>query len=408
MESSKRIAIFCNSFPPEGGAASNRIYNLACLLRDAGYKVLVIAAMPNYPTGKIFKGYRRRWMHREVIDGIMVMRVWLIPSHSSSILRRGLSLLSFSGSARLHGFSTIGSFRPDLLIVSSPPLLPAALAVTYFKKRGAKVLLNISDIWPLSAHVLGAVSRGALYTALQKMERRMYEQADFITAQSNETLAHIKGMLGTGKPLFLYRNLPPPSAQAVITNPVHPVRIIYPGLLGHAQGILDICKHIDFASLGTSLHIYGSGAELQELSEWIVLHPARGVYLHKAVPANELSHLMADFSAMLVPLVSPIEGALPSKFFTAINAGLPVLFSAGGEGAALLKQYGLGWVSAPGDYPALADTISQLKSMHEDDLRAMRAQIIAVANATFSKARQDKDFLLVIRELIASTPHKKG
>jgi glycosyltransferase involved in cell wall biosynthesis len=235
----------------------------------------------------------------------------------------------------------------------------------------------------------------------------MYHQANLITAQSNETLEHVKGLLGKDKPLFLYRNLPAESPGRPGSSNGGSVRIIYPGLLGHAQGVLDICRHIDFAALGTSLHIYGSGAELQELTEWVAMQPARGIYLHNPVSAEQLSAMLPDYTAMLVPLVAPIEGALPSKFFTAINAALPVLFCAGGEGATLVLEHQLGWVTPPGDHTALADKISQLASLTEAELTTMRARIALTSRTIFNKASQDKEFLETIEKL-TTTKNKKG
>jgi glycosyltransferase involved in cell wall biosynthesis len=236
----------------------------------------------------------------------------------------------------------------------------------------------------------------------------MYHQANLITAQSNETLEHIKGLLGKDKPLFLYRNLPAGSPARPGSSKGDLIRIIYPGLLGHAQGVLDICRHIDFAALGTSLHIYGSGAELQELTEWVAMQPARGIYLHNPVSAEQLSAMLPDYTAMLVPLVAPIEGALPSKFFTAINVTLPVLFCAGGEGASLVAQHQLGWVTPPGDHNALAGKISQLASLTEAELTTMRARIALASRTIFNKATQDRDFLDTIDKLIGTTQNKKG
>src|ERR1044072_3209282 len=128
MDSGPLIAIFCNSFPPEGGGASARIYNLATLLRNNGYRVQVVSAMPNYPTGKIFAPYRGRLVVDEEIDGIKVKRVLLYPSNTASALSRGWILASFVLSIRTLALRHVRKMKPALVIVSSPPL-PMAAAV---------------------------------------------------------------------------------------------------------------------------------------------------------------------------------------------------------------------------------------------------------------------------------------
>jgi glycosyltransferase involved in cell wall biosynthesis len=403
LERKPLIAIFCNSFPPEVGGAPGRIYNLAVLLRNAGYRVQVISAMPNYPTGKIFSSYRAKVIVDEVVDGITVKRVWLSPSNSASALSRGWSMLSFVLSLKLFAFRQIRRQKPALVIVSSPPLPMASTAVRYFRKYRFKVLLNVSDIWPLSANALGVLNKSKLYARLERTERWMYEAATAISAQSNETLKHIQAHCSIMPQHMLYRNLPAVLDTSIARYDALPegkLRIIYPGVLGHAQGLLALCTAINFNALGVELHIYGGGPELPAIQSLISLNQDKGVVLHPAINADDLARVFREAHAVLIPLVAEIEGALPSKLFAAMQAGIPVFFSGGGEGAAIVNEHHLGWTAAPGDYATIARQIEQLKTMSAEDLMRWRQEIKAVADAHFNKEAQDKDFLRFLSTLI--------
>jgi glycosyltransferase involved in cell wall biosynthesis len=170
-------------------------------------------------------------------------------------------------------------------------------------------------------------------------------------------------------------------------------------MLGHAQGILALCQAVDFAALHVSLHIYGEGAELPALEAWIAKNKGCPIHLHKPVSPAELTRILPGFHAMLVPLVTPIEGALPSKLFTAVQEGLPVLFSGGGEGAALVKNHRLGWVARPGDYTALSGNIADLSQLSVAAYTAMRRHISKVGRTIFNKSTQDAQLLRFISEL---------
>lgn len=403
MKSGALIAICCNTFPPEGGGAANRIYNLAILLQAAGYRVQVISAMPNYPTGKIFRNYRGKLFVDEVVDGINVRRVWLLPSNAASAWSRGWSMASFVLSLKLFAFGHVRKMGPALVIVSSPPLPMASAAVRYFKRNRCKVLLNVSDIWPLSANALGALNRSRLYHRLEAMAGKMYQSADAITAQSNETLAHIRERCAAMPPAMLYRNLPRPgeSGYSVGAPNISKAQIIYPGMLGHAQGLLALCRTIDFTSLNAALHIYGQGPELEAIRSFIAANPDRGIYLHRPVSADTLTDLLSEAHAVLVPLVAPIEGALPSKLFTAMQAGVPVLYSGGGEGAQIVSEYNLGWTAAPGDYTTIQKQIASVAAMNTDELSTWRIRIHDVARKHFSKEVQDQQLLSFIGTITA-------
>ena len=92
----KEICIVTNYFPPETGAASNRISFLATLLAKKGYNVTVLCPLPNYPKGQIFKGYRRSFFRKEAQATISVHRLWLYATNSTNKWKRLFSMLSFS------------------------------------------------------------------------------------------------------------------------------------------------------------------------------------------------------------------------------------------------------------------------------------------------------------------------
>ena len=396
------IVLFCSSFPPEGGGASARMYNLAVLLRDAGYRVQVVCAMPNYPTGKIFPAYRGRKVVDEVVDGIPVKRVWLIPSNAGNPLKRALSAASLVWGMRRYAYRRIKMMQPSLVIVSSPPLPMAADTVRHFSKQGRKVLLNVSDLWPQSASGLGALHESSiLYKMLRRMERHMYDAATAFTAQSDESIAHIRRFAGSEKLAMVYRNLPTGLPQK--PHPIPPgdaIRIIYPGMLGHAQGLLALCKAIPFAALNAELHIYGEGPEQEALKEWLSSNSDCGVCCFAPLSVAELSALLPQYHAMLVPLAAPLEGALPSKIFTAIWSGIPIIYSGSGEGARMVQEYELGWNAAPLDYKGIATLIRALAQCSAEELTAKQAHILEIGRTVFSKAAQDKAMLQIISGIL--------
>ena len=59
----KDVLIITNYFPPETGAASNRIFHLAEGLQKHDFKVTVLTPLPNYPKGTIFEDYRGQFKH---------------------------------------------------------------------------------------------------------------------------------------------------------------------------------------------------------------------------------------------------------------------------------------------------------------------------------------------------------
>lgn len=70
-----------------------------------------------------------------------------------------------------------------------------------------KVVLNVSDLWPLSAVELGAMKEGGVYhRVMGRIERFLYRKATACQGQSKEIVDYIK-RYEPGKASFLYRNL---------------------------------------------------------------------------------------------------------------------------------------------------------------------------------------------------------
>lgn len=396
-----RVTIICNSFPPETGGAPGRIYNLAKLLVQDGYKVQVITAMPNYPLGAIFPGYRGKMAVRETIDGIEVKRIVVYPSNSGRLFPRAVSMISHVLSLWLLAFPGLFFRRPDVTIVSSPPLLAAYAGMQIARLSSRKVILNVSDIWPLSAVEMGALRKGWRFRVLQRVEKSMYRMAVAFMGQSEEIIQHIHAFSRKKKPSFLYRNL---QAQRQDSNALRQRtgerKIIYAGMLGHAQGMLHICRTVDFAACGAKLYIYGNGPERKPIEAWAAQHPEKGITVHDTISSTELSKLLPSFDATLIPLKHPIAGAVPSKLFLAIAHQLPVLFCAGGEGEEITKRYGLGWVSAPGNGAALEKNIHALSALDDASWRLLKDRMKGAADGAFSAGAQGKNFLAFLKRVL--------
>ena len=68
-----------------------------------GFDVEVVTGFPNYPGGKVYPGYKIRWIQRERMDGVNVSRLPLYPDHDRSAVKRVLNYASFAIPALLYG-----------------------------------------------------------------------------------------------------------------------------------------------------------------------------------------------------------------------------------------------------------------------------------------------------------------
>ncbi len=379
----RKITLICPQYPPEKGAAASRMAKMADGLRARNVDVNGITALPNYPTGRIFPGYRGKLWHSESIDGILVKRYWLYPSNSAAAIKRFLNMISLSATLFL-SLPHLLRTRPEMIIVNSPPLPVGLSGVILAKIVRARVITNVSDIWPMSALELGAISKSWFYSLLERIESYVYRHSDAIMTQSNEIRQHVLDRC-PDKKAFLYRNLDDTSEfidqYPMIEN--ESPKIVYAGLLGVAQGVYEICSSLDFKSLRAEFHVYGDGNERAKIDQYIAENPDCNIFIHDTVPKSEIPKILANFHATIVPLRSDIRGAFPSKIYMAISASLPVLFCGSGEGAQFVQESGIGWVSGSRDYQGLSKHIRTLATMVDRDYQSLRNRIKSLATNTY-------------------------
>ncbi|MFK8059955.1 MAG: glycosyltransferase family 4 protein [Polaribacter sp.] len=363
----KNIVIISNYYPPEIGAAANRIQNLAVSLKDRKNKITVICPLPNYPKGKIFKNYKGKIYAKEILESIIVKRFWIFPSKSKKSIVRVFSMLSFAISLWFSLFSLIKK-RPDVIIIQSPPLLVSFSALILSKVLFCKTILNVSDIWPLSALELKVIQKGFFYRFLEKIEKRNYKLATKIMGQSNEIITHINKIIT--KETIVYRNVPKYKEYKSKTKEENTLRIVYAGLLGYAQGILDICKEIDFKKLNVEFHIYGQGMEEDEI-RIISNYKNKNIFFHGSKNNKEIKKEIIKYDFGFVPLKNRIYGAVPSKIFELMQLGTPILFFGEGEATNIIENNKIGFCSITNNYEDLRKLLITMNNLSNEEYKTL-------------------------------------
>lgn len=390
-----KITLITQYYKPEMGAPQNRLYEMCSGLKKLGVDVTIISGMPNYPTGRIFPEYKRKFKMTEMIDGIEVRRYWLYASNARKVLPRIWNMISFSLTV-LCALRYLRKRKNDYIIVESPPLTLGESALLLAKWSRAKLVLNVSDLWPLSARELGAMSGdGLAYRTLEKLEHHLYKNSVFCMGQSQEIVDYIKEH--GAKEVYLFRNgVDPTRFDGLDVKPEDgKVKLVYAGLLGFAQGIADICRSINFAELGMEFHIYGAGGEQAEIEAAISENPNKGIFYHGVVSRQVLPEKLKEANMTLIPLVKNIFGAVPSKIYESMAAGLPIMFVGEGEGARIVIENNIGLVANAKDYKTLEENIKYAVS-HPEEMKVMSENCIHCANNLFNRPKQVRnlyDFL---------------
>ena len=87
-----KILIFSQYFWPE----SFRINEIARDLQQSDHEVEVLTGKPNYPEGVFFEGYGLFKKRKEIIHGVTVIRIPVVPRGKGGTFRLMLNYFSFA------------------------------------------------------------------------------------------------------------------------------------------------------------------------------------------------------------------------------------------------------------------------------------------------------------------------
>lgn len=173
-----RILIIHQYYLAPGQPGGSRFNELARHWREAGHEVEVVAGRLNYTTGETPEDLRRAWNLKRVEDGIAVWRCYVPGTYSKSYLGRMWAFFGFTISSIC---AAIRANRPDVVIVTSPPLTTVITGAIAAMRHHAPWIFEVRDLWPESAITTGVLrERSMLTRILFALERFACLRADRI------------------------------------------------------------------------------------------------------------------------------------------------------------------------------------------------------------------------------------
>ncbi|MEM9664685.1 MAG: glycosyltransferase family 4 protein [Bacteroidota bacterium] len=367
------ILFVSNNFPPEVNALATRTYEHAKQWVSDGHTVDVVTDVPNYPEGKVYEGYKNRYM-QERVEGINVTRVPMYVAENKGTLRRTLSYVSFMLSAFWFGRSLR---RPDVIVASSPQFFSAIGGFGLARWMGVPFVLEVRDLWPESIVAVGAMERNGLIRLLERLEQYLYDQADHIVVVTNAFKQAItdKGIrpskisvLKNGATLpFTDQPIDPAETSRLREEwgiPSDAFVASYVGTIGMAHNLdvlLDAAQRC--ADPDLFFLVAGAGARRSALENRLRQEPLDNVRLLEKQPRELVPYLLSLSHASVVHLRSTplFKTVIPSKIFESMAMRRPIVLGVEGESAALIEEAGAGITVPPDEPDAIWQALVRLK-----------------------------------------------
>lgn len=357
-----KILIISQYFWPENFV----INEIAFSLKELGNDVIVITGKPNYPEGKIFKGYKHFNIEKHIKNNVEIFRVPIFP-RLKSLKTLILNYLSFILSCSFFSPYLLINKKFDIIFIYgvSPILqaIPAIFISKLFKKPSA---LWVQDLWPESIFATKYKLNNFLLYFLKHLVNWIYKNVDFILVQSKGFIKKISD-IKCNTPIAYLPNSYPHNKSVKSINIVDQnifkkeYNFIFAGNLGKAQSLNTVLDTADLLKEKDNIGfiLIGDGSEKNYLINQASKRNLRNIIFLDRQTAELMPIYFKKASALLVTLSNNqvLNLTLPSKIQAYLSSGIPILAAINGTSADILIESGAALVSPAENAIAFRDLI---------------------------------------------------
>ena len=373
-----RFLIYGINYSPELTGVGKYTGEMAEWLKNQGYEVRVVTALPYYPAWQIGAGYSGWRYYNEFLKGVKVWRCPLWVPRQPSGLKRVLHLASFAISSLPSMLWQGLSWRPDVVFVVEPAFPCVVGALLTSRLSGAKAWLHIQDFEIDAGFEMGLLpSSEFIRFPIMTVERWLMNCFDRVSTISERMLERLKAKKVDVSKCVYFPNwvdtdkIYPLQSSNFLRNelniPPDTFVALYSGSMAEKQGleVLIATAELLAADYPNILFILcGEGSAKKRL-----LKLAEGMSNIRFLDLQPLERLNALLNLANVHLLPQISSAadlvMPSKLQGMCASGQPVIATVhhGTQVAQVLK--GCGIIVPPGNVTALSGTIVHLANNPE-------------------------------------------
>ncbi len=364
------ILFLTDNFPPEVNAPATRTYEHCKEWASQGHNITIITCAPNFPQGKVFKGYKNKLYQKESVDNITVIRVWSYISSNSGFIKRVLDFISYAFMAFI-----VGLFQKcDIIVGTSPQFFTAVAArfLSFFKRK--PWVMEVRDLWPESIAAVGAMSRDSFaFKCLERLEKHLYRSSNKIVVVTNSFKTYIENIGIKPEKIVVITNgvdsskfQPLKKDESLLKELTLKDKFVigYIGTHGMAHALDFILKgaaKIEHENVHFVLQ--GDGSEKKNLIALAKSLNLDNVTFLPFVSKSEIRRYISLLDVALVNLKKSdtFKTVIPSKIFENACMQKPILLGVQGESQGIIESYNAGLSYEPENEESFLKAVSMIK-----------------------------------------------
>ena len=335
-----RILLLSFYYPPDIGPGSLRAESLVdALVRTGGadMQIDVLTTQPNrYQT---FNTSAPEYEHGQQLS---VHRIAL-PAHKSGMADQARAFLAYGRAVQKRVHATQRARQWDVVVATSSRLMTASLGAWVAKRVGAKLYLDVRDLFTdTMADVLATSPMRFLMPVFRIIERRTFRSADKLNIVSAGFLTHIRKTAPAMPPTVYTNGIDDIFMETDFSIPFKnnkPV-VLYAGNMGQGQGLHHIVPAVAAEMPDIHFKLIGDGRMRAALMDNIRRKSLCNVDILDLIPRDELmeEYRRANILFLHLNRYKAFQKVLPSKIFEYAATKKPMLAGVSGYAAEFLRE----------------------------------------------------------------------
>lgn len=362
-----KILVVCQHFYPENFRINDITYELV----KKGHDVTVLTGLPNYPEGKVFKGYHFFHNRRQNINGVKIRRCSLVGRHKSTLMM-GINYAWFAVFGCLKALFMKKDF--DIAYVYQiSPISMAWPAIVVSKLKKIPLVIHCLDQWPISV-TTGPISKeSGLYKFLTHISVWTYKQTSRIIISSKSFKKYFENELNitaNEKGLTYYPSYAENTYENVGSVENDTFDILFAGNIGPAQSVETLVEAANLLKNNNNIvfHIVGDGLSRESCENLVAKYGLNNVKFYGYHPVDEMPKYYALADAFAITMVDNevVNSTLPAKVQSYMLAGKPIIGAISGEVKEVIKEAKCGYCTDSGNVSELAKIIENVYNQKEE------------------------------------------
>jgi len=368
-----KILFITDNFPPEVNAPATRTYEHCLEWIKEGTEITIITCAPNFPHGKVYKGYKNKLFSTEYKDGIKIIRVWSYITANQGFVKRVLDYVSFAFMA-----FWVGLFQKhDIIVATSPQFFTTWTASLLSKTRRKPWIFELRDLWPESIKTVGAMKQGKAINMLEKIELWLYKDANKVIPVTDAFKTNLisRGIdadkinvVTNGSNIELFAPREKDKTLLEKLNLQDKFIIGYIGTHGMAHSLDFIVSSIkDINNKNIHFLFVGDGAMKETIIKIADELRLENISFLDPVSKDDVPKYLSIIDVSLAPLKrsDTFKTVIPSKIFEASAMLKPTLLGVQGQAQEIIEEYQAGLCFKPEDKKDFLDKLNELSSSDE-------------------------------------------